>query len=141
MVSFRIVRDRLTTDGPTMGQLFAGGATYQTLELPWRENAHGVSCIPPGTYPVTLKFSPKFQRMMPLILDVPGRTSILIHPANSVTELEGCVAIGAARIVGKDSVPMLAFGARRASEAFNFWLRSQTGPITVEISYAAEAAA
>lgn len=51
--------------------------------------------IPEGTYPTKLAFSGHFQRNTPH-LDVPGRTYIEIHPANWPSQLEGCIAIGAA---------------------------------------------
>jgi hypothetical protein len=53
--------------------------------------------IPTGTYKVSLYDSPRFKRKCPQI-HVPGRTFILIHPANWETELEGCIAVGEARI-------------------------------------------
>jgi hypothetical protein len=135
-VLFHVIRDRLTTDGPTMGQLIADGVTYQTLEPPWKDNAPRVSCIPPGTYPVILAWSPKFLRKMPLLGAVPDRSSILIHALNGVEETEGCIGIGLAR-AGKDQ---LAYGARVASDRFNAWLHGQTGPVSVEIHYGAESA-
>lgn len=46
-----------------------------------------------GTYPISLYFSPHFQRRLPL-LDVPGREYIEIHPANWAYQLKGCVAPG-----------------------------------------------
>ena len=51
------------------------------------------TAIPPGTYKVTLYDSPRFKMKCPQI-HVPGRTYILIHPANWESELEGCVAVG-----------------------------------------------
>jgi hypothetical protein len=32
------------------------------------------------------------------IVDVPGRSYILIHPANFVSQLRGCIAVGEARM-------------------------------------------
>lgn len=66
-----------------------------TCELPWLDNAPGVSCIPPGTYAVVRHASPKF----PLgntweITGVPARSGILIHNANDIADLEGCIAVG-----------------------------------------------
>ena len=134
MATFRIIRDSLVGEGPTLGRLEAGDKTFQTLELPWKDNVVKISCIPTGTYPVTMDWSPKFQRRMPHIMGVEWRTDILIHPANSVEELQGCVAIGKARNMSTNP-PMLAFGARNASDEFNTWLRGQPLPWTVDINY------
>lgn len=79
----------------TIGKLFIDDVYFSdTLELPWKDNEPMVSCIPPGTYPVKMLYSPSFKRALPHILDVPGRSSILIHPANWPSDLKGCVGVG-----------------------------------------------
>ena len=35
--------------------------------------------IPCGTYPVRVTWSPKFKRMLPILLNVPGRSGIRVH--------------------------------------------------------------
>lgn len=50
--------------------------------------------IPAGTYPLTLKYSPKNKRTVPWLEDVPDRECIEVHPANWPRELEGCIAPG-----------------------------------------------
>lgn len=63
-----------------------------TIELPWKNNQQRVSCIPEGTYRVTKRWSEKFKSHLQL-LDVPGRSLILLHPANdALKELNGCIA-------------------------------------------------
>jgi len=62
------------------------------IELPWRENRHGVSCVPEGSYVLVKRYSPHFQWHFEL-KDVPLREDILIHPANDAElELKGCIA-------------------------------------------------
>mgnify|MGYP001580894019 CR=1 FL=1 len=79
----------------TMGELSVNGAAECfTMERPWLDNAPEVSCIPAGSYEVVKTFSGHFKRMMPLLVDVPNRSEIRIHPANWVTQLEGCIAVG-----------------------------------------------
>lgn len=68
-----------------------------TLELPWKDNQRKISCIPAGRYKVVPRFSQRFNNHLH-ILDVPERTFILIHEANFVHQLEGCIAVGASRI-------------------------------------------
>jgi Family of unknown function (DUF5675) len=82
-----------------------GVPTCVTCELPWKNNAPEVSCIPsspvsPETgfrvpYHCVRHVSEKF----PLgntweITNVPGRSEVLVHNANSIADLKGCVAVG-----------------------------------------------
>ncbi|HVY75203.1 MAG TPA: DUF5675 family protein [Puia sp.] len=63
-----------------------------SIELPWKDNHTGVSCIPEGRYALAKRWSPKFGWHLRLT-DVPGRSDILIHPANNAgQELKGCIA-------------------------------------------------
>lgn len=64
-----------------------------TLELPWKDNQRRVSCIPEGKYKAVKHRSPKFGNSV-WIKDVPNRSEILIHPANYVRQLLGCIAVG-----------------------------------------------
>jgi hypothetical protein len=64
-----------------------------TLELPWKDNQRRVSCIPEGTYKAVKHRSPKFGESV-WIQNVPNRSEILIHPANYVRQLLGCIAPG-----------------------------------------------
>lgn len=83
------------TPHATLGHLEADGAPFcDTLELPWRENQHGVSCIPAGAYAVLFRDSLHFHRVTLHIERVPERDGIEIHPANHVEELRGCIALG-----------------------------------------------
>ena len=67
----------------------------RTLELPDKDNQSRVSCIPLGTYTVVKRKSVKFKDHFH-VLDVPGRDLILLHNANFVRQLLGCVAVGLA---------------------------------------------
>lgn len=77
---------------------------WKTLELPWRENQAMVSCIPPGEYSVVKHLSPKFGRTLH-VLNVPGRSEILIHPGNTTAHTRGCI------------LPGLTFGTLEGSPA------------------------
>lgn len=74
-----------------------------SLELPWKDNRRLISCVKPGTYDVLIQFSPKYNRGMLTLQNVPGRAGILIHGANSVADLKGCIAIASER-VGEDRI-------------------------------------
>lgn len=65
----------------------------KTIELPWKDNAKEISCIPEGTYDVVAHVSPKFGNCLK-VLKVPKRSDILIHPANFFFQLKGCIAVG-----------------------------------------------
>ncbi len=77
----------------TNGVLFSQGVPVcATIELPWNENRVLVSCIPEGRYVLKRRSS---RRLGPHLLlnSVPGRSLILIHPANDARlELKGCMA-------------------------------------------------
>jgi hypothetical protein len=77
----------------TNGWLYLNGALLcRTIELPWKDNRVGYSCIPEGTYALKKRFSVNKQWHLE-VLDVPGRSYILVHPANNaMKELKGCIA-------------------------------------------------
>ncbi len=65
----------------------------KTLELPWKDNQQNISCIPTGKYKVKKRTSEKYGEHFH-VLGVPNRSYILIHPANFVRQLRGCIAPG-----------------------------------------------
>jgi hypothetical protein len=71
---------------------YEGKPVCKTIELPWRNNKKRVSCIPTGTYRLIRRMHQKHGDQL-AIPNVPGRESILIHPANfALSELQGCIA-------------------------------------------------
>lgn len=64
-----------------------------SLELPWKDNKRNISCIPKGTYKCTLYNSTKFGKVYK-VLDVHGRTGILIHVGNYNSQIKGCILLG-----------------------------------------------
>lgn len=69
---------------------------YKTLELGWKGNANGVSCIPSGRYLCKWTYSPSFKKFTYEVTGVTGRLGIRIHSANFYTQLRGCIALGSA---------------------------------------------
>lgn len=67
-----------------------------TLERPWLDNQHDVSCIPAGSYVTKRVHSPHFGCEVFQIMDVPNRGNVLLHWGNFVTNSEGCVLLGTA---------------------------------------------
>jgi hypothetical protein len=52
------------------------------------------TAIPYGTYLVANTFSPRFQKYLPLLLNVPGFDGIRIHPGNIAADTDGCLLPG-----------------------------------------------
>lgn len=67
-----------------------------TLERPWLDNQENKSCIPAGEYVICRWNSPHHGDVF-IILGDHKREDILIHIANWVHELLGCVAVGLKR--------------------------------------------
>lgn len=63
-----------------------------TLELPWENNKNKESCILPGDYELSWEYSPHFKRNLFEFKNTPGRAECKFHPANVISELEGCIA-------------------------------------------------
>ena len=61
----------------------------------------GQTAIPTGTYKVIVNISPKFGRILPRLLDVPGFDGILIHRGNTDKDSSGCLLVGENKVVGK----------------------------------------
>lgn len=96
----KVLLDRYSDDGvQTLGRLYVvndnGFILYEcdSLELPWRNNKPNISCIPQGKYKVVKRRSPKYDDHFH-IQGVENRSYILIHPANFVYQLRGCIAVG-----------------------------------------------
>ena len=98
------------------------GFRCNMIELPWRENRVNYSCIPVGIYKVESYISRRFGRCFK-VMDVQGRTDILIHSANLAgdrekgysSQLRGCLAPGRIRcmLTGKTGKKQKAVGVSR----------------------------
>ena len=90
MKHYQIVRSYLPT--ATIGYMDINGKRLFSLEQPWRDNKSYISCIPEGTYLVKRDRTGKQQYYA--VQSVTERTFIEWHPANKVSQLEGCTAFG-----------------------------------------------
>lgn len=94
----------------TIGKLFVNGHyVCDTLEPTWRDvgigrpgrKVPGCTAIPEGRYAVAVAFSPKFERWLPLLLNVPLFSGIRIHAGNTADDTRGCILPGFNRMVGR----------------------------------------
>lgn len=103
----KLVRETFT-EISTIGRLYANGVflcyiledkdrgldnkmnldTIKSIKIP-----HS-TCIPYGTYRVHITFSNRFQKLLPLLEQVPGFEGIRIHSGNTDTDTEGCLLPG-----------------------------------------------
>jgi len=91
-----------TREEGTFGRLTYGDFTCYTVEPMWADNEPRKSCIPLGYYFLERHRSPKFGDSAIIyggsVSKLPRegfrRSSILIHPANMSSQLEGCIALG-----------------------------------------------
>lgn len=84
----------LLVDGKLLGQTLEDEDRF--LETGGSKE-HGQTAIPRGRYKVTITFSNRFQKPMPLVHDVPGFTGVRIHGGNTEANTEGCPLLGARR--------------------------------------------
>lgn len=83
------------TENSTCGQMLIDGAPFCFTLEPRADQSFGKPyAIPAGTYKVVLKMSPRFKRMTPRVLDVPGFNAIEIHMGNYPHNTEGCTLVG-----------------------------------------------
>ena len=106
--TIRLSRTQYADNGtPGVLSLPDGWACF-TIELPWRNNRPNLSCIPEGEYDLRMRPSGVVKHSTHgdytagwEVTGVPGRTYIMIHPANYPPELEGCIAPGMSAITMK----------------------------------------
>lgn len=93
------------------------GKNFLTIELPWRDNKKGVSCVPEGIYELKKRYSARFGHHI-LVDKVPGREFVLFHPANNaMAELAGCIAC-----VEKTTAPGMGWVSAIPTKQFRDWV-------------------
>ena len=102
MRSMELILERSYLDNGTFGKLYFNGRFIcYTVERPWNNNKKGISCIPEGTYDIQHYTSERYDDNFILVnhdlgvgWDGTQRTRILIHIANFVDDVEGCIGVG-----------------------------------------------
>lgn len=129
----------------TIGKLYIDGQYFcDTLEDPVRtlpaccpNTSEGIPCacpekvyartaIPAGTYKISLRYSPRFKRVLPLLHDVPHFQGVLIHSGNDADDTAGCILVGSNKAKGK------VLESRAASDRLNALLKKES-EITITI--------
>lgn len=102
-------------DGYTIGRMSLNGVYFcDTLEDTDRglnatmsmgeilaQKIKAQTAIPTGKYDVILTFSPRFKRVLPLLLSVKGYEGVRLHAGNTNKDTEGCLLVGENKEKGK----------------------------------------
>lgn len=101
-MQLRLVRS-VYTDNSVMGKLYVDGEFFaytcedkdRNLRGDISKKVKAQTAIDEGKYEVICSFSNRFQRYLPLLLQVPCFEGIRIHAGNTHADSEGCILIGA----------------------------------------------
>ena len=89
----------------TIGDLTVNGVFFcNTIEDVVRApgvKVYGETAIPFGKYKVVMRYSPKYKKVLPLLLDVPMFEGIRIHSGNTQLDSLGCIIVGENKVKGK----------------------------------------
>ena len=92
------------TQQSTIGELSVDGKfeCYTLEDMVRPVKIKGMTAIPAGAYEVVVTFSERFQRLLPLLLNVPGFDGVRIHTGNTDLDTEGCILVG--KVKKKDAI-------------------------------------
>lgn len=105
--TIRVIRDTYTNKS-TIGKLYVNDKLIcDTLEDTVRDlnrdgdlldvgekKVYGETAIPSGTYKMIINMSPRFKKLLPRLLNVPGYDGVLIHTGNLPADTHGCILVG-----------------------------------------------
>ena len=97
--------DKLYIDGKYFSDVLEdpdrGLTDNMSLEEIKKIKIKGNTCIPYGTYNVTITYSPRFKKNLPLLNNVKGFDGIRIHSGNKPQDTEGCLLPGFNKVKGQ----------------------------------------
>ena len=101
-MNLKLVRNFPTTEC-VIGELFINDQfecyTLEDVERPVK--LAGITAIPRGNYEVVITFSERFQKPLPLLLDVPNYAGVRIHPGNNAANTDGCILPGKGKAINE----------------------------------------
>lgn len=122
----------LTRFAYTKDGVFGRWGRFLTIEEEWQGNQPRISCIPMGTYRCVRSVFhrggyPTFE-----VTNVPGRSLIKVHRANTEEDLLGCIGIGLGlgvlNVKDEDSHQMThKLAALSSRRGFDAWMESLAG--------------
>lgn len=87
------------TDKSIIGELSIDGVfeCYTLEDVERKVKIDGKTAIPKGTYKVGVSMSNRFQKLLPILFEVPNFTGVRIHSGNVAENTEGCILVGNTR--------------------------------------------
>jgi len=128
-MKLKLISDTYTKKSTTSILYVDDAFECYTLEdvVRFGSKVYGETAIPAGIYPIKLDFSPKYQKIMPHVMNVKGFEGIRIHSGNKAEDTEGCLLVGTGR-----STDWLS-GSRIAYSRLWDKLKNAKDDITIEI--------
>ena len=111
-MNIRVLRKTFTEES-TIGELSVNGQ-FECFTLEDKVRAvkiHGKTAIPTGIYEVTITFSDRFKKPLPLLLNVSNFAGVRIHSGNTAADTEGCILVGTTKAPDKVGNSKVAFKA------------------------------
>jgi len=122
-MNLKLIRTTKTPDS-TIGELYIndtfecfiledtdrGLNQSMTIEEIKEKKVYAKTAIPSGKYEIAITFSNRFQKYLPLIINVKGYEGIRIHPGNTAADSEGCLLPGEFRNHNQVTNSKKAFG-------------------------------
>ena len=100
MIKITIHRE-VKADNYTLGRLYINNEYLcDTLEdkvrllNDYEDKVYGETAIPSGVYKVILSYSPRFDKVLPELLNVEFFNNIRIHNGNTAKDSSGCILVG-----------------------------------------------
>lgn len=89
------IKRRPSVGETTVGELYVDGqfVCYTVEDAVRPSKVYGKTAIPAGVYKVTVTYSPRFKKPLPLLLNVPGYEGVRIHAGNKHEDTEGCLLV------------------------------------------------
>jgi hypothetical protein len=105
--------------------------SFAGMELPWKDNAKQISCIPKGIYKcVKVGASASIPYEHISITSVLNRSGVCIHKANYSRQLKGCLAVGTKHVdIDNDSLLDIS----NSGKAFNVLMSLVPNEFELEI--------